>query len=83
MYYYKATRKLTIILQPIHEHTEMLDITGPVQISLYRFGISMNPFQLSGIIVPILDIIIHYTYHLSSHWLRTYSEVWKSAQPTD
>ena len=43
----------------------------------------MNPFQLSGIIVPILDIIIHYTYHLSSHWLRAYSEVWKSAQPTD
>ena len=74
MYYYKATRKLTIILQPI-QHTEMLDITGPVQISLYRFGISMNPFQLSGIIVPILDNIIHYTYHLSSHWLRTYSEV--------
>ena len=82
MYYYTATRKLTIILQPI-QHTEMLDITGPIQISLYRFGISMNPFQLSDIIVPILDIIIHYTYHLSSHWLRAYSEVWKSAQPTD
>ena len=71
MYYYKATRKLTIILQPI-QHTEVLDITGPVQISLYRFGISMNPLQLSDITVPILDIIIHYTYHLSSHWLRAY-----------
>ena len=71
MYYYEATRKLTIILQLI-QHTEMLDITGPVQISLYRFGISMNPFQLSVIIVPILDIIIHYTHHLSSHWLRAY-----------
>ena len=31
MYYYEATRKLTIILQPI-QHTEMLDISGPVQI---------------------------------------------------
>ena len=82
MYYYKATRKLTIILQTI-QHTEVLDITGPVQISLYRFGISMNPFQLSDITVPILDIIIHYTYHRSSHWLRAYSKVWKSAQPTD
>ena len=26
---------------------------------------------------------LHCTYYLYSHWLRAYSEFWKSAQPTD
>ena len=33
--------------------------------------------------VKIVSIIIHCTHDLSSHWLRAYSYVWKSAQPTD
>ena len=33
--------------------------------------------------MPFSKYIIHCSHHLSSHWLKTYSQLWETAQPTD
>ena len=39
--------------------------------------------KLHHLVQQICLLIIHWTHSLSSHWLRAYSLLWKSVQPTD
>ena len=56
--------------------------TDEKQVTLTETLQHANP-DLYPNVDTIFTIIIHCSYHLSSHWLKAYSLFWETAQPAD